>query len=129
MKINAIVIIPAKSHSNRLPNKNITKIEGKTLIEHSIDYAKTSKYVKDIYVSSDAEHIEKIAISNNAKYIDRPKELLGEAEVADIYFDFVQKINCKKYDFLIGLQPDHPDRGNKLDDLLEYAIKKKYSPC
>ena len=47
MIINAIVLIPAKSHSNRLPNKNITEIEGKTLIEHSISYAKTSKYIKN----------------------------------------------------------------------------------
>lgn len=126
MNINAIVLIPGKSHSNRLPNKNITKIGGKTLIEYSIDYAKSSKYVKEIYISSDAEHIEKIATSNNIKYIDRPKELLGEAEVADVYSDFVQKINCEKYNYLIGLQPDHPDRENKLDDLLEYAVKKNY---
>ena len=126
MIINAIVLIPAKSHSNRLPNKNITEIEGKTLIEHSISYAKTSKYIKDIYVSSDAEHIREIAYKNKVEYIDRPKELLGEAEVADIYSDFVQKINCEKYNFLIGLQPDHPDRDNKLDDLLEYAVKKNY---
>ena len=48
MNIKAIVVIPAKSHSNRLPNKNITKINGKSLIEHSIDYAKLSKYVKEI---------------------------------------------------------------------------------
>lgn len=126
MKIKAIVLIPAKSHSNRLPNKNIREIEGKTLIEHSISYALKSKYVKEIYISSDAKHIKKIAETNSVKYINRPKKLLGEAEVADIYFDFVQKINCKKYNFLVGLQPDHPDRNNKLDDLLEYAIKKNY---
>ena len=37
MEIKAIVIIPAKSHSNRLPNKNISRINGKTLIEYSIE--------------------------------------------------------------------------------------------
>ncbi len=126
MNIKAIVVIPAKSHSNRLPNKNITKINGKSLIEHSIDYAKSSKYVKKIYVSSDAEHIEKIAYQNNVKYIKRPENLLGEAEVADIYVDFTKKIDCLQYDYLIGLQPDHPDRENNLDKLLEYALNKKY---
>jgi len=126
MNISAIVVIPAKSHSNRLPNKNITKINGKTLIEHSIDYAKSSKYVKEIFVSSDAEHIEKIAYENNVKYINRPENLLGEAEVADIYVDFTKKIDCTRYDYLVGLQPDHPDRENKLDKLLEYALTKKY---
>ena len=38
MKI--ITIIPAKTDSTRLTKKNIQKINGKTLVEHSIDYAK-----------------------------------------------------------------------------------------
>ena len=126
MKIKAIVIIPAKSHSNRLPNKNITQINGKTLIEHSIDYAKSSKYVKEIFVSSDATHIKEIASSNKVKYIERPNDLLGEAEVADIYVEFTKKVNCENYNYLVGLQPDHPDRQNNLDKLLEYALNKKY---
>lgn len=126
MNIKAIAIIPAKSHSNRLPNKNITKINGKTLIEHSIDYAKASKYIEDIYISSDADHIKDIAIQNNVKYIDRPKNLLGEAEVSDIYVDFVNKIDCSNYHFLVGLQPDHPDRKNMLNELLEYTVNKNY---
>ena len=124
MKINAIVMIPAKSHSNRLPNKNISKIKGKTLIEHSIDYAKSSKYVSEIFISSDAEHIKKIAVTNNVKYIDRPDNLLGEAEVADVYVDFIKKIDYSDFNYFVGLQPDHPDRENDLDKLLEYAIKK-----
>jgi CMP-N-acetylneuraminic acid synthetase len=126
MEIKAIVIIPAKSHSNRLPNKNISKINGKTLIEHSIDYAKSSKYVSEIYVSSDAEHIENLALKNEVKYINRPNNLLGEAEVADVYVDFVKKIDCSNYNYLVGLQPDHPDRQNDLNKVLEYALNKKY---
>ena len=126
MTIKAIVLIPAKSHSNRLPNKNISIIKGKTLIEHSIEYAKSSKYVQEIYVSSDSNKIKNIATENNVKYTERPSHLLGEAEVADIYTDFVKKIDCSEYDYLVGLQPDHPDRENKLDNLLEYSLSKKY---
>ena len=126
MEIKAIVIIPAKSHSNRLPNKNISRINGKTLIEYSIDYAKSSKYVSEIYVSSDAEHIKNLALKNEVKYINRPNNLLGEAEVADVYVDFVKKIDCSNYNYLVGLQPDHPDRQNDLNKVLEYASNKKY---
>jgi len=126
MTIKVIVIIPAKSHSNRLKNKNISKIEGKTLIEHSIHYAKLSKYVEEIYVSSDSDFIKKISFDNKVNYIDRPENLLGEAEVADIYVDFVNKVDCTKFDYLIALQPDHPDRENKLDELIEYSFNKKY---
>ena len=117
MKIR--ILIPARLESSRFPKKLLQRVSGKTLIEHSIDYAKSSKYVKEIFVSSDATHIEDIANLNNVKYINRPADLLGEAEVADIYVDFVKKVNCKDYAFLIGLQPDHPDRTNNLDELLE----------
>ena len=126
MNIKKIEIIPAKSHSNRLPNKNITKINNKTLIEHSIDYAKNSRYVEEIYISSDAEHIKLIASRNDVKYLERPKDLLGEAEIADVYADFAKKIDCSKFNYFVGLQPDHPDRKNKLDSMLEYAKEKKY---
>ena len=95
MKIKALALIPAKSHSNRLPNKNISKINNKTLIEHSIVYAKKSKYIEEIFISSDADHIKKIANENKVKYVERPKNLLGEAEIADVYADFITKINLK----------------------------------
>ena len=51
MKI--LAIIPAKTDSKRLPKKNLQKIKGKTLVEHSIDYAKESFYKPDIIISSE----------------------------------------------------------------------------
>ena len=39
----AFVIIPAKADSKRLVGKNKRVIAGKTLVEHSIEYAKNSK--------------------------------------------------------------------------------------
>ena len=52
MEINAIVIIPAKADSIRLPKKNKRIIAGKTLLEHSICYAKNSNLVSKIVVST-----------------------------------------------------------------------------
>ena len=124
--INAVAIIPAKGNSTRLPKKNLQLINNKTLVEHSIDYAKTSKYVKKIYVSTDSDEIKGMAKKNNVEIQDRPKDLLGEAEVADIYVDLVKKINLDNITHIIGLQPDHPDRQNKLDDMIDYFIEKKY---
>ena len=46
----AIGIIPAKTDSTRLLKKNLQVINGKTLIEHTIDYALKSEYIKDIIV-------------------------------------------------------------------------------
>ena len=124
--INAIAIIPAKGNSTRLPKKNLQLINNKTLVEHSIDYAKTSKYVRKIYVSTDSDEIKGMAKKNNVEIQDRPKDLLGEAEVADIYVDLVNKINLDNITHIVGLQPDHPDRQNQLDDMIDYFIEKKY---
>ena len=125
--LKSIAFIPAKGDSKRLPNKNLSKINSKSLVEISIDYAKSSKYVDEIFVSTESEEIKKIAIINNAHVISRPKNLLGEAEVADVYVDFFKHFEHKnKYKYFIGLQPDHPDRINELDNLIEYAYKKNY---
>ena len=45
-KIRALVIIPAKTDSTRLKNKNLRIIAGKTLLEHSLDYAMNSDYTR-----------------------------------------------------------------------------------
>ena len=58
--------------------------------------------------------------------MNRPEALLGEAEVADIYVDLMQKISNERITHVVGLQPDHPDRQNKLDDMLHYFIDKNY---
>lgn len=124
--IHAIAIIPAKGNSTRLPKKNFRKIKNKTLIEYAIDYAKNSKYVKKIYVSTDSDEIKKIAKKNQVLSVKRPKNLLGEAEVADIYVDLMKKIPSSKVTHVVGLQPDHPDRQNHLDSMLDYFVEKKY---
>ena len=124
--IYAVAIIPAKGTSIRLPKKNLQLIKDKTLIEHSIDYAKNSKYIKEIIVSTDSDKVREIAKKNDVLSFDRPEDLLGEAEVADIYVDLVKKLSNNKITHIVGLQPDHPDRQNNVDTMIEYFIKKKY---
>ena len=52
---NVIAIIPARSGSKSIKNKNIIKIKGKRLIEYSIEYAKRSKLIDEIVVSTDSQ--------------------------------------------------------------------------
>ena len=46
-------IIPARSGSKGIKNKNILMFKGKTLIKHSFDFAKKLKFIKKIIVSTD----------------------------------------------------------------------------
>ena len=59
-EINALAIIPAKTDSKRLKKKNLRVIAGKTLVEHAIDYAKNSKYIKCVIVTTESEEVRDI---------------------------------------------------------------------
>ena len=138
--INAIVIIPAKTDSTRLKKKNLRVIDGKTLVEHSIEYALSSDLVKTIIVTSESDEVRDIVenyfqppdYNNSGKMIylqHREESYMGEREVADVYVDSFKRYDAyRKSDIthVVGIQPDHPDRTNDLDDMIRYFIDNKY---
>ena len=107
-KIRALVIIPAKTDSKRLKNKNLRIIAGQTLLEHSLDYAMKSKYTIDIIVTSESlkvadivhsyRHNNILDVNTHMNGIDkkaihfypRDKDYMGEREVADVYVNVIQ---------------------------------------
>ena len=133
--VYAVAIIPAKTDSTRLKKKNLRVIAGKTLVEHAIDYAKESKLVQDIIVTSESDEVRDIVETyDNVLFYERGKSYMGEREVADVYVNIFQKQFRDKGEWkipqmvthVVGIQPDHPDRTNELDDMIEYFIKNKY---
>ena len=64
--LNSICIIPARSGSKRIKNKNIKKFLGKPIISYSIKTAKKSGCFNKIIVSTDSIKISKIAIQYGA---------------------------------------------------------------
>jgi len=62
-----IAIIPARLGSKRLPQKNIKKFFGKSLICYSIEAAKKTKIFDKIIVSTESKKIKKIAEKNGAE--------------------------------------------------------------
>tara|TARA_R110002096_G_scaffold396661_1_gene592568 strand:- start:4054 stop:4599 length:546 start_codon:yes stop_codon:yes gene_type:complete len=123
MKI--LTIIPAKTDSTRLSKKNIQEINGKTLVEHSIDYAKQSKYTPQIIVSSEDPVVWDIASDMKVEWARRPAHLLKDAEVTDVYIDLLNSVD-EKFDLVVCLQPDHPDREHSFDYCVDYLIDNNY---
>ena len=107
-----LIIIPARSGSKRIKNKNIRKINGKPLIYWTIRYAK--KYAKndDIVVSSDSKIIHKISVDEKVKFLKRPKNISGDnAKVYLAIVHVLKKIDIfKKYEYIALLQPTSPLR-------------------
>ena len=126
ININALVIIPAKSDSTRLPGKNKRIIAGKTLVEHAILYSQSSNFASRIIVTTEDKETADIATSHGVDVIGRDLEYMGEREVADVYINIFNQIDNKKYTHVVGVQPDHPDRTVPLDEMLKYAVDNKY---
>jgi sialic acid synthase SpsE/CMP-2-keto-3-deoxyoctulosonic acid synthetase len=118
-----LVVIPAKSGSKRLTDKNMRKIGNKTLIEIAVNHAKKSQHINNIVVSTDSSKIkEHVESANLCKCIMRGENLSGETEVFEVYENAL-KLSGEEVDYVIGLQPDNPDRKLKLDEAISYVIE------
>ncbi|MCX2683193.1 pseudaminic acid cytidylyltransferase [Campylobacter sp. MIT 21-1685] len=70
-----LCIIPARGGSKRIPKKNIIDFYGKPLIAYSIENALHSGIFDEVFVSSDDEEIQNVALAFGAKVLPRAKEL------------------------------------------------------
>ena len=61
-----VALMMGRAGSRGLRNKNLIKINGRSLCEYPLIAAKKSKYIKDIYVTTDCPKIKKI--SKNQKF-------------------------------------------------------------
>jgi len=76
-----LTIIPIRSNSKGIKNKNITNFGGKPLVSYAIDAAKKSTVCSRIIISTDSEEFAKIAERLGAEIpFIRPKEL-GKSDV------------------------------------------------
>ena len=64
-KTKILGLVPARAGSVGLKNKNILKINGKTLVEYAIDVGLKSKRITKVLVSTDSKKI--VAISKKKK--------------------------------------------------------------
>jgi CMP-N,N'-diacetyllegionaminic acid synthase len=123
-----LILIPARANSKRLPGKNFTKLNGKPLIDYTINICKKLKKYGDIYISTDSDKILKYCKNKNfLETKKRSKKLSsGSAKIIDVIFDLIEKINSNKnYENIILLQPTSPLR--KVDDVINCLkiFKKK----
>ena len=128
MSTKYIAIIPARGGSKGVPKKNIKKFLGKPLIEHSINYAKESKYIDKIILTTDDKEIKKIGKDNNITVVDRPKEISGDKATTESAIEHVISLFEFSIDTtIILLQPTSPLRPKKsLDKMIKIFNKELY---
>lgn len=120
--MNIAIIIPSRIGSTRLPNKPLSLINHKTMIERVCIQA-TKTMVKDIYVACDSNKIDNIIKKHNYNSIITEPEL---ASGTDRIYQAYKKIN-KKYDYIVNLQGDLPNIDPSIiDDAIKAAINNDY---
>ena len=115
--MKALIIIPARGGSKGVPNKNIKLLNGKPLIQYTIDAAQKIAKDEDICMTSDSD-----LIINTVKNLGlnvpfkRPanlaKDYSGTYEVLLHAINFYKE-KGKIYDTIILLQPTSPLRNEK----------------
>jgi len=108
-----ICLIPARSGSKRLKNKNLLHLSGKTLLERTIQEA-YSAYVFDAVILSTDIPMERINISNeqfDLIYDKRPAKLCRDSsKMNDVIAYIIDRFELDDDDILTLLQPTSPFR-------------------
>lgn len=116
-----IAIIPARSGSKGLKDKNIKELNGKPLLSYSIDAAIVSGLFDEVMVSTDSELYASVARANGASVpFLRSEELSSDnAGSWGVVEEVLHKYEeCgKKFDTVCLLQPTSPLRTAK--DIIE----------
>lgn len=113
-----LAIVPARSGSKSIPQKNIKLLARKPLIAYTIEEAKKSKYISRIVVSTDSEQIAEIAKNLGVEVpFLRPKEL-AEDNVQDLpvfkhALEWLKNKEGYTPDVIVHLRPTAPLRKSK----------------
>jgi CMP-N,N'-diacetyllegionaminic acid synthase len=127
-KLKILWLIPARSGSKSIPNKNITLLDGIPLLAHRINTAIKSNYPEEIWISTDSEEYALVAKKYGAAaYFLRPKELaLDDSSSVDVVLHAMKYANENLFSFdLIGLlEPTSPFiTKNHLNEAIEKLVK------
>ena len=121
-------IITARAGSKGIKDKNLYPVNGKPLINYTIDAAKKSEYIDAIYCSTDGENIKNCCLENGCNVIDRPPELaLDTSKSIDCIIHAIEELKKqgKHFDYILQLQPTSPLRQSfHIDGIIKECIDK-----
>ena len=123
-----IGLIPARSGSKGIKDKNIVEFEGKPLITHTIDSSNQSKLITRTLVSTDSRKYANIAKEFGAEVpFLRPPEISQDySRDSDVFIHIIKELNLKEEDIVVYLRPTNPLREKGLiDKVLNLLISKK----
>lgn len=127
-----IALIPARSGSKSLTDKNIQNFSGIPLFMHSIKVAQSCSQVYKVFLSTDSKVYVDIAIENGffSNYIRSIESSSDRARDIDVIKDFLEKKIVTESvstldDILLYLRPTFPLRSSEFIDNSIVAFRSK----
>jgi len=110
-----LAVVVARGGSLGVPRKNLQKIAGKTLVEHSVAHALNSESVDRVILSTDSREIAEIGAKAGAEVpFLRPAELALPETLDQPVFEhainFIEKLDGYVPDAVVHLRPTAPYR-------------------
>lgn len=128
MRDEILALIPARSGSKSVVNKNIRLIAGKPMLAYSIEHAKKSEYITRIILSTDSGQYAEIGRSYGAEVpFLRPAEYATDQALDyDVFFhalSYLEKNENYIPKLVVQLRPTYPIRNVRdIDAMIERML-------
>lgn len=124
--LRIVAIVTARGGSKGLPGKNIKNLNGKPLLAWTLDQIKESKYIDEVFVSTDSEEIADVCKQYGVSVPQLRPAYLAEDNTPSIdvleYTIQYLKDSGKEFDFVLLLEPTSPLRKKgDLDNIIKLA--------
>ncbi len=129
--MDIVAIIPARSGSKTIKDKNIKLLSGHPLISYSIEAAKRSSFINRVIVSTDSKKYARIAIKYNAEVpflrpLEYSNDMSTDREFLIHAVEWFDQNENYKPEYWVHLRPTTPLRVIKnLDDAIEMFIENQ----
>lgn len=123
-------IIPARGGSKGIPNKNLSTVGGRSLVEIGVSTCVGAKKVDKVFVSTDHAGIMTEAKRFGAVVIDRPAHLASDTSSSESVIlhaiEEIEKQGYDKPDVILFYQITNPfTMSNDIDDACYYFVKSQ----
>ncbi len=102
-----LCVLQVRGGSKGVPKKNIREVNGKPLMNWTIESAKKSGVFESIWISSDSDEILEVGRKADVNTIKRPEELSGDEvlSVDSLYWavEQIEELKQNKYDYVVEL--------------------------
>src|ERR1700693_3216064 len=103
-----VCLVPLRGNSKRMPGKNIRPMAGKPLAYWACCAARDSRYVTEVYVSTEDEQIARTVESFDlgVRVVARPKSLATDTSTTeDVLLHFMRSVD---FDIVATIQATSP---------------------